>query len=261
MTDDDLRSTFDRVATLYDRSRPTYPPELFTDVVALTGLPDGARILEIGCGTGQATLPLAERGYRITAVELGANLARIARQNLARFPHVTVDNAAFEEWPLPDEPFDLAFAAASFHWLDHGVAVPKVARALRAGGHVAVAGGGHVEGGTTEFFTRVQACYEAHMPGTRPGLRLQPAEEISPDVPAISNSGLFGEPQHRRYVWLRDFTAATYMDELNTYSGHIVLSEENRRALLDCVRRMIDEEYGGRITKAYLTDLFVAPRL
>ncbi|HXK34593.1 MAG TPA: class I SAM-dependent methyltransferase [Dehalococcoidia bacterium] len=261
MPDDDLRTTFDRVAALYDRSRPTYPPELFADLVALAGLTDGARILEIGCGTGQATVPLAERGYRLTAVELGANLARIARQNLARFPHVSVDNAAFEEWPLPDEPFDLVFAATSFHWLDHAVAVPKIARALRAGGHVAIIGGGHVAGGSMEFFSRAQACYEAHMPGTPPGLRPRPADEISPDVPEITNSGLFGEPRHRRYTWLRDFTMRTYIGELNTYSNHIALSEEDRRALLECVARLIDGDFGGRVTKAYLTDLLVAPRL
>jgi ubiquinone/menaquinone biosynthesis C-methylase UbiE len=57
-----LRSTFDRTALLYDKVRPGYPEELFEDVVSLSGVPAGGRVLEVGCGTGQATLPLARRG-------------------------------------------------------------------------------------------------------------------------------------------------------------------------------------------------------
>ncbi|HET8788172.1 MAG TPA: rRNA adenine N-6-methyltransferase family protein, partial [Actinomycetes bacterium] len=69
-----LRSTFDQVADLYDRVRPGYPAALFDDLAELAGVGPGARVLEIGPGTGQATVPLAERGCRVVAVELGAGL-------------------------------------------------------------------------------------------------------------------------------------------------------------------------------------------
>jgi ubiquinone/menaquinone biosynthesis C-methylase UbiE len=49
-----LRAIFDEAALLYDEVRPGYPEELFDDIVALSGIPSGGRILEIGCGTGQA---------------------------------------------------------------------------------------------------------------------------------------------------------------------------------------------------------------
>src|SRR6267143_6546045 len=52
-----LRATFDEAAELYDRARPGYPPELFDDLANLGGLHPGARVLEIGSGTGKATLP------------------------------------------------------------------------------------------------------------------------------------------------------------------------------------------------------------
>ena len=107
------RATFDEAAELYDRARPRYPPALFDDLADLTGIGPGSRILEIGPGTGQATLPLAERGCRVVAVELGADLAAVARRNLARFPTVEVVTAAFEDWPLPSEPFDLVLASGS----------------------------------------------------------------------------------------------------------------------------------------------------
>ena len=75
-----LRTTFEQVPELYDRARPSYPLEVFDDLAALARLAQAARIVEIGCGTGQATLPLAERGYQITCVELGEQLAAVVSQ-------------------------------------------------------------------------------------------------------------------------------------------------------------------------------------
>src|SRR3954463_11880016 len=93
-----LRTTFDADAARYDRARPGYPSALFDDLAALAGLGPGSRVLEIGCGTGQATVPLAERGYQVVAIELGAELAVVARRNLTRFPAVEVVTGAFEAW-------------------------------------------------------------------------------------------------------------------------------------------------------------------
>src|SRR6266542_825941 len=78
------RETFDEVAELYDQVRPDYPAQLFDDLVSLSGLPESGRVLEVGAGTGISTLPLAERGYRVVAVELGDDLAAVARKKLSR---------------------------------------------------------------------------------------------------------------------------------------------------------------------------------
>ena len=75
-----LRQTFDTAAERYDRARPAYPDALFDELVAVTHLRPGARLLEIGSATGKATLPLARRGFDITCVELGADLAAVAEQ-------------------------------------------------------------------------------------------------------------------------------------------------------------------------------------
>ena len=68
----ELRQTFNQAAERYDRARPTYPPALFDDLARLAGIGPGCRVLEIGCGTGQATVPLAERVRVGSAVGSGA---------------------------------------------------------------------------------------------------------------------------------------------------------------------------------------------
>jgi SAM-dependent methyltransferase len=100
-----LRSTFDAVATLYDEARPGYPERLFDDLASLSDTESGAKVLEICCGTAQATVPLARRGYHVLCVELGENLATIARGKLADYlQEARVLASSFEQWPLKEGP-------------------------------------------------------------------------------------------------------------------------------------------------------------
>lgn len=255
-----LRAIFDEDAARYDRARPGYPPTLFDGLAALAGLGPGCRVLEIGCGTGQATVPLAERGCEIVAVELGAQLAAVARRNLARFPRVTVATATFEAWPLPAEPFDVVFAATAFHWVDPAVRVRKAADALRPGGVLATVTTHHAAGGTVDFFADAQRCYEHWDPATPPNLRLLPGDAIPEDGDEIVRSERFDPPEFRRYGADIAYSRATYLDLLLTYSGHRALPPPAQRGLLGCIGDLIDGRYAGRIVKHYLYELRVARR-
>ncbi|MDA3650091.1 class I SAM-dependent methyltransferase [Saccharopolyspora indica] len=257
-----LSRTFDEDAELYDRARPGYPPELFDDLAGLADIGPGRRVLEVGAGTGKATSPLAERGCRITAVELGADLAAVARRNLAGFEAVQVVTADFETWPLPPEPFDAVVSATAFHWIDPAVRVPKAAEALRPGGALAVITTHHVAGGSEEFFAEVQGCYERYDAATRPGLRLPTAADIdsSDHEDEVARSGRFGPLVVRRYEWDLAYRTSEYLDVLRTYSGHRALRPEAAEGLRGCIAALIDRSHGGRIIKRYLTELRVSVR-
>ncbi|WP_137234730.1 class I SAM-dependent methyltransferase [Streptomyces sp. BPSDS2] len=274
-----LSRTFDEDAELYDRARPGYPPELYDDLVDLAGARPGRRVLEIGCGTGQATVPLAALGCRITAVEAGPRMAAIARRNLAEAEAAEAEaeagpgagagavsaevvTAEFENWPLPAEPFDVVLAATAFHWIDPAVRVTRAADALHPGGALAVVRNQHVRGGTEEFFVEVQRCYERFDPATRPGMRPPEAGEVdnSDHTEEIERSGRFGDTVFRRYTWDRTYSTAEYLDVLRTYSGHRALPDAARNGLLACVAGLIDGHYGGRVTKRYLIELAVSHR-
>jgi SAM-dependent methyltransferase len=253
-----LRETFNQAAELYDRARPGYPPALFEDLVELADLGPDARVLEIGCGTGQATLPLAERGYAVLAVELGAGMAAVAQRKLARFSSVEVVVATFEDWPLPSQPFDLVLAATAFHWLDPAVRISKSAAALRHGGALATISTHHIAGGTAPFFVEVQDCYERWDPATPPGLRLEPADAIPTDSAELEGCDLFSAPVFQRYEWEHTYSTAEYIALLLTYSGHRDLPAVPRAGLLECISELIDGHYDGSISKRYMTELRVA---
>lgn len=164
---DQRRKTFDEVAVRYDEIRPGYPAALLRELADLVPITAGTRILEIGCGTGQATLALAELGCQIVAVEFGPRMAAIARRKLADFPSVTVDIAPFEDWPLPDEGFDLVLSATAFHWLDPAVRVTKIAQALRPNGALAIIATHQIAGGDEQFFTIHSGVIDVGFPPLR----------------------------------------------------------------------------------------------
>jgi SAM-dependent methyltransferase len=254
------RATFDQAADLYDRARPGYPRAQVDDLAELTGVGAGSRVLEIGPGTGQATLPLAERGCRVVAVELGPGLAAAARRKLARFPGVEIVTTGFEDWPLPAERFDLVLAATAFHWIDPAVRVVKAADALRPGGWLATISTHHIAGGDESFFAEAQTCYERWDPETPSGgVALEPAADIPHASDELDRSSRFGPARFRRYEWELPYTAASYLDLLRTYSGHRDLDPGSQAGLLGCIAHLIDSRHGGRIIKRYLTELRVAP--
>ena len=254
-----LRETFEEAPELYDRVRPDYPEELFDDLARLVGLVAGSRVLELGCGTGQATVSLARRGYEVVAVELGGGLADVARRKLAPFPAVRVVNAAFEAWPLPAEAFDAVFAATSFHWIDPAVRVTKSAEALRPGGALAVVSTHHVAGGDEQFFADAQRCYERWDPETPPGgSRLPAAADVPSQREEFDASGRLHRVVFRRYERELMYSTREYQDLLLSYSGHRAMEPDAQRQLLSCIVRLIDEHHGGQIAKRYMNELAVA---
>ena len=257
----ELRTIFEGIAEAYDQARPLYPPELFTDLLELAQLEPGDRILEIGCGTAQATRPLAERGLELTCVELGTRLAAIARAKLAGFPNATIVNGDFEKWQPEQDPFDAVVAFTAFHWLDPKARLERSAQLLRPGGSLAVTETTHVrpEGGDS-FWDDVEEDYEAVVPSAENGPPPRP-DEVKDLQAEIEASGLFDNVRVRRYTWNVTYGSAEYIALLDTYSGHLSMPREARERLHRLIRRRIDEQPGQRVTKTYLAVLNVAARV
>ncbi len=136
----DLGRVFNEVPELYDRVWPTYPDQLFTDLVTITGMDEHSSVLEVGCGTGQATRSLAALGCSLIAVESGIAMAELARRRLAAFANVEIETATFEQWDDAGRCFDVLVAAAAWHWVDPAVGWSRAHDLIRPDGWMALMG-------------------------------------------------------------------------------------------------------------------------
>ncbi|HTA88686.1 MAG TPA: class I SAM-dependent methyltransferase [Polyangiaceae bacterium] len=253
-----LNKSFDRIADQYDRARPTYPDSIFDRVIELAGIDSAARVLEVGTGTGKATVPMARRGFRILALEPGPSLAEIARARLVEYANVEVQTVSFEDWQPPLDAFDLAFAAQAFHWLAPAERLPKFARVLRRAGTLAVFG--NAEGVIARpLHDAIQAAYLQHAPslGARSAARHAYGSEESPLFQELRSSPLFTDAHAEFTRWNRTFSSDDYCALLATYSDHSTLPPTQLRDLSSSVARAIDER-GGTVAVEYRTGLFLA---
>lgn len=252
-----LRETFGSVAELYDRARPEYPPEVFDDLAELAGLEPGSRVLEIGPGTGKATVELLRRGYDVTGVELSPELAEIARRNV---PEAEIVVADFESWEPREPGFDAVVAFTAFHWIAPELRYAKPARLLRSGGALAVVGGPHVlPDGGDPFFADVQEDYDAVVPhpdNRAPG----PPEDIEGWLEEFRASGVFAAVEERRHLVALGYTAEEYIAVLGTFSDNLALPAEQRQELFNRIERRMRARPGGRVTKHHLLVLTVGQR-
>jgi SAM-dependent methyltransferase len=253
-----MRASFDQIAELYDEARPGYPEALFDDMVALSAIPSGGSILEIGCGTGQATVPLARRGYSMLCLELGARMAALAAENCRAFANVRIENVAFEAWPLRRAGFDLVVSAEAFHWIPPEIGYPRVASALKAGGSLALCWH-HSPGEESAFRRAIARVYAEKAPtlaGHLPG-KTQSADLVQKTVADFDASGLFGPVTVREYAWSEQRTTEEHLKLLETFSPIRSLEEADRRELLAAVGQVVDS-FGGVVESRAMAVLYVA---
>ncbi|MGH3378154.1 MAG: class I SAM-dependent methyltransferase [Actinoallomurus sp.] len=253
-----LRAGFDRAADDYQRTRPVCPPRLFDDLIDRAGLQGRGQVVEIGCGTGQATVPLAERGLAVTAVELGAGLAAVARRRLAGFPAAEVVTSSFEDWRPRDTPVDAVVAVNSLHWIDPRLRYSKPFELLRPGGAMAVAGCLWARPADAErFWTDVQEDYLAvGFEGSPP----PPPEKIGRWHFPPEAEDLFDEVASLRYPFQVRYSADDYLANLATQSGTHALGEVRRAEFLTRVRQRLESLGRPQLTATFVGFLTVGRR-
>lgn len=253
---------FDLAPDLYRDARPGYPDEVFALLQDVCGLRSGSGVLEVGAGTGQATLPLLRLGAHVTAVEPGKALSEVLVRRASGYP-LTVIKATFEEASVGEAAFDLVVSATAFHWVDPEVRLSKAAAALRPGGWLALFWNAFGDP------TRPDPFHDALQPVLRELapelLSVAPVEVPDPELktgPAreIKDSGLFVGLQQHTVSWEGRHDPAGLRALFSTFSPWLALPEKRRNATLDALERLAREQFDGVVVRPYQTHLYLARR-
>jgi Methylase involved in ubiquinone/menaquinone biosynthesis len=257
----ELAGMFNHAAAGYD-ARPGYPSRVFDVLAQRCGLGSGSRVLEIGPGTGQATVPMLDLGAAVTAVEPGAELAHLLTQRCTgRALQVIV--GPFETVELPDAAFDVVAAATSFHWVDPTVGFERCARCLRDDGWLAlwwtIWGDPDRSDPFHDALVPILRVKAPHLLDAEAGASAY-IGDIAARVAQIDAAGMFGPVEEESILWEGTHDPLALRAIFATFSAWIALPEPLRTEMFDEVTRVAREDFDGRVTRPYRTVVYTARR-
>jgi SAM-dependent methyltransferase len=230
------------VAAEYERHRPGYPDEALRWAAKRLGVGPGARVLDVGAGTGKLTRGLVGLGFELVALEPGAAMLDQLR---AAVPEAETHEAQAESIPLPDGSVDAAFAGQAYHWFDRARALPELHRVIRPGGGFALLWNWWDERDPLQRELGKLIGYAGHEPYREEELPAAPwFRELGRTVVETT---LESSPD-----WLVAY--------LSTASSFLTAEPEEREKSLDDVRRLASR-YGERFPLPVLTYVFASERL
>ena len=244
----------------YARGRPDYPEQVYDVLQGRCGLNSGSEVLEIGPGTGLVTRRLLAQGAKVVAVEPDAGMAKFLTRTLAG-PHLEVLGGTFEQAALRGAAFDLAVAATSFHWVDQASGLPKLGQSVRPGGWVALWWTIFDDPDRPDPFRDATARLlgDADLGGQRrrSSFQLDTAQR-SLD---LEHLGGFEDVRSQLIRSSVRFTSA----QIRAFYGSLIEVRRRppaeRRSLLDGIHAIAERDFGGEVTRPFLTVLYTGRRL
>ncbi len=243
--------SFGALADLYDRARPSYPPELIAALLAGRA----RRVLDVGCGTGIAGALLAARGAAVLGVEVDPRMAALARAK-----RLEVEVARFEDWDPRGRRFDLVISAQAWHWVEPRAGAERAGAVLPAGGRLCVFWNfgdppADVRARLAPIYARLEPGLENYscLPGTH-------RARVGTTVADLGRSPGFDAPETTTFTWSKTYATADWLDHLATHSDHRALPPDRRQRLLAAVGAAIDA-VGGSFELPYETVLISARRV
>lgn len=253
-----LGTIFDEVVLNYEKRRSNYGIELFKDVIKYSAITSDKSIIEIGCGTGQATEPFLSTKCEITAVELGENLASYTREKFKEYKNLNVVQSAFEDYECDDNKFDMLYSATAFHWIPDEIGYKKAYRIIRKGGTIALFWNKpSVNSKDDPLHRRIQLIYNQFLP--------QWSHKVTDNEEKSRYSSIrnkieqygFTNIEFKLYHNTRKMNGLEYIELLNTYSDHRALDKSIQSPLFNAIRTTI-EKFGNELIINDTVDLYLA---
>jgi SAM-dependent methyltransferase len=234
MTRSQYARAFGGCALAYERARSGYPQSLFRDIWRFAGRSGVQFVLEVGAGSGKATVQIADAGARMDCLEPSRNMSRILRMKVSAFPNVRVWTTSFERW-RPHRRYCLLVAAQSWHLIDPETRLAKAAAVLRPGGTLALFWNQPPQPASE---TAQRALYSAlgqsGLDLSWPPSRMVPAGDSACEprgLPPLYSSPDFAVAGPRSYWTAYRLSLSSYLGILHTYPEYLALSVAERQRL------------------------------
>jgi SAM-dependent methyltransferase len=235
-------ASFGGVADAYERARPGYPD----DAVGWLAGEEPCDVVDLGAGTGKLTRSLVAHGHRVTAVE---PLEEMLAQLRVAVPGAIAVRGSAEVIPVPDGSADVVTCGQAFHWFDHEVALPEIARVLRPGGRLALV-----------WNTRDDSqAWVAELTDTVIGRSEFRNHGVVAVTASIDDSGLYGPVERASFAHVQLLGRSDLVELVRSRSQCAVLTEDERRPVLDHVGTLFDaHSRDGVLAMPYVTECFRA---
>lgn len=256
-----LEWTFDTVASTYEKLRPGYVEELYRTIFEYIPIGENSKVVEVGSGGGQATLPILKTGCRLTAVEYGEKFSILLKDKFKGYRNFSVITGKFEDTVFEKNAFDLVFSASAFHWVPEKIGYEKVFSMLKSGGVFArFANHPFRDKGNPALSKEIDEIYDGYynkFHNKKRQVLTEYCEEQAKERAMIACKYGFTDIKYAMFYRERVFSGKEYIQLLGTYSDHIAIEETIREKFFSKIEDAINN-HGGTITIYDTIDLQLA---
>ncbi|MEL6927030.1 MAG: class I SAM-dependent methyltransferase [Cyanobacteria bacterium J06600_6] len=256
MVENSKRTWYSPVADIYYEARPAYPQALIDFALATVNLNSNSRILEIGSGAGNATVPFARTNASITCVEHNREFCAEGIQNTQQFPNVTVCHKSFEEWQLEKGKYDVVLSANALHQIPSEIAYSKTAAALKSSGHIILLWNLTPEL-NHHIYQQVEPIYQNYVPSlVRYEGEATQQKILQGFKQKVFNSGYFEDGIERQMSCQVIYTVEQYLNLLSTLRR---IEPDLRQPLFRELRKCLLKS-GNSVELSFLSAVHVAQK-
>jgi len=253
-----LKTVFGTISELYDKSRVNYPTKLIDDVLTTSKIKENGNILDVGCGSGQATIPFARKGFNIIGLDLSQDLIEIAKKKCSTLPKASFSISSFEESSFSEKSFDLIISGQAWHWVDQEIGLKKAHDLLTDTGILAIfwSWQDREKSSFSREVGKILDTYGENRSAVKYGWLVKYSASF---YNKIKENVLFNSIEKKEYFVNIEFSKERYLNLILSFSWVQKLPEKTRMKLLKDLQKL-SNEYKEPLIVPYVYVLILAKK-
>lgn len=262
MKEKEYDDSFEKDSVNYNNARPGYPKELYEDIMKFSNILKEDRILEIGAGSGIATIELAKFSSNIVVLEPGEGLINIAKSNLSEYKNIEYICDIFENCDFKEKSFDKIISATAFHWLDKETKFMNSHRYLKDNGYLILFWNSFCvkDNDLTKEINKLHSEYVYNTnyveDETNTNVNVKVLEKIIKREKEMLDNDYFYILHLQRYMIDYIYNSQSYIELLNTFPDVVKLDSKVKEKFFDKIEKSIIRN-GGKIKIPVQTSLYI----